>query len=172
MAISDELKAVYTSAPLDRYYVETLTLKHPIFREGDNHLGEFFMTNQRDGFTGTLEDSRVVEFMPVPFTAIPPNSEEQSDVQLQVGIDNASRTLMEYVEKLGRTPNVPILAVYRVYLSDDLTTVQNDPPLKLDIISVTATQQLISFTAGNSNKRNKPFPSQLYTTALYPGLAR
>ena len=171
MAISEELKAIYATAPIDRYYVETMTLKHPIFIDGDNHRGEFFMTNQRDGFTGTLEDGRQVAFEPVPFTAIPPNAEEQSDVQLQVGIDNASRQLMEYVEKLGSTPNVPILVVYRVFLSDDLT-VQNDPPLKLDIISVRATQQLISFTAGNSNQRDKPFPSQLYTTELYPGLAR
>jgi len=172
MTISAELKAVYATAPIDRYYIETLTLKHPIFREGDNSLGEFFMTNQRDGFTGTLEDSRVVEFQPVPFTAIPPNSEEQSDVQLQVGIDNASRQLMLYIEKLGETPNVPIVVTYRVYLSDDLNTVQNDPPLILDIISVRATQQLVSFTAGNSNQRDKPFPSQLYTTELFPGLAR
>lgn len=172
MTISAELKAIYTSAPVDRYYVETMTLKHPIFIEGSNHRGEFFMTNQRDGFTGTLEDGRQVEFQPVPFTAIPPNSEEQSDIQLQVGIDNASRQLMEYIERLGRTPNVPILVIYRIYLSDDITTVQNDPPLKLDIISVRATQQLISFTAGNSNMRDKPFPSQLYTTELYPGLAR
>jgi hypothetical protein len=171
MAISEELKAVYATAPIARYYIETLTLTHPIFRDGQNMSGEFFMTNQRDGFSGTLEDGRVVEFEPVPFTAIPPNAEEQSDVQLQVGIDNASRTLIEYVEKLGKTPNVPIVVTYRVFLNDDLT-VQNDPPLVLDIITVKATQQLISFTAGNSNQRNKPFPAQLYTTNLYPGLAR
>jgi len=171
MAISDELKAIYATAPVDRYYIETLTLKHPIFRVGSNIRGEFFMTNQRDGFTGELEDGRFVEFQPVPFTAIPPNAEEQSDVQLQVGIDNASRELMEYVERLGSTPNVPIVVTYRVFLNDDLT-VQNDPPLVLDIITVKATQQLISFTAGNSNQRDKPFPAQLYTTNLYQGLAR
>ena len=171
MAISDELKAVYATAPVDRYYIETLTLKHPIFRVSSNIRGEFFMTNQRDGFTGELVDGRFVEFQPVPFTAIPPNAEEQSDVQLQVGIDNASRELMEYVERLGSTPNVPIVVTYRVFLNDDLT-VQNDPPLVLDIITVKATQQFISFTAGNSNQRDKPFPAQLYTTNLYPGLAR
>jgi hypothetical protein len=171
MAISDELKAIYATAPVDRYYIETLTLTHPIFIGAQNLLGELFMTNQRDAFLGTLEDDRVVRFEPVPFTAIPPNAEEQSDVQLQVGIDNASRNLMEYVERLGSTPNVPIIVTYRVFLNDDLT-VQNDPPLVLDIISVKATQQLISFTAGNSNQRDKPFPAQLYTTTLYPGLAR
>lgn len=172
MAISAELAAVYATAPVNRYYIETMTLTHPIFIEGGNTTGEFFMTNQRDGFSGTLEDGRVVQFEPVPFTAIPPKSEEQSDIQLQVGVDNASRELMDNVERLGETPNVPIIVTYRVYLSDDLTTVQNDPPLILDVISLTATQQLVSFTAGNSNMRDKPFPYQLYTTELYPGLAR
>jgi len=166
MAISEALKEVYATAPIDRHYIETLELSHPIFGNG------FFMTNQRELLQGTLEDGRVVNFRPVPFTAIPPNSEEQSDIQLQVGLDNTSRELMVYLERLGRKPNVPIVVTYRVYLSDDPTTVQNDPPLVLDVISVTATQQFVSFTAGNSNMRDKPFPSQLYTTELYPGLAR
>lgn len=171
MAISEALKEIYATAPIDRYYMETITLTHPIFIEGENTTGEFFITNQRDGFSGTLEDGRTVAFEALPFVAIPPKSEEQSDVQLQVAIDNASRDLMEYVEKLGTTPNVPIIVTYRVFLSNDLT-VQNDPPLVLDIISVNATQQMVSFTAGNSNVRDKPFPSELYTTELYPGLSR
>jgi hypothetical protein len=171
MAISDALKAIYAHAPIDRWYVETLTLTHPIFKDAVNG-GNYYMTNQRDGFTGTLETGEVVDFLPVPFTAIPPNAEEQSDVQLQVAVDNASRQLMEYIEKMGSTPNVPIIVTYRVYLSDDYTTVQNDPPLVLDVANFKATQQFISFTAANSNQRNKPFPALLYTADLYPGLAR
>jgi hypothetical protein len=171
MAISAELAAVYATAPVARYYIETLTLVHPIFIEGTNRTGEFYMTNQRDGFTGTLETGKVVDFLPVPFTAIPPNAEEESDLQLQVGIDNVSRELMDDLEKLGRTPNVAIEVYYRVFLSDDLT-VQNDPPLKLDILAVKATQQMVSFSAGLTNLRSKPFPAQLYTVDLYPGLAR
>jgi hypothetical protein len=168
MAISEALKAVYATAPVARHYIETLTLVHPIFIENN---GSFYMTNQRDSFVGELETGDFVTFAPVPFTAIPPNQEEQSDLQLQVGIDNASRELMDNLEKLGQTPNVPIQVVYRVFLSDDLT-VQNDPPLTLDILAVKATQKMVSFSAGLTNLRNKPFPAQLYTTELYPGLAR
>jgi hypothetical protein len=170
VTISAELAAVYATAPVARYFIETLTLVHPIFAEGSNP-GNFYMTNQRDGFTGTLENGNTAFFEPVPFTAIPPNSEETSDLQLQVGIDNVSRQLMSRLEQLGNTPNVPIEIYYRVFLSDDLT-VQNDPPLKLDIVAVKATQKMVSFAAGLTNLRNKPFPAQLYTTELYPGLAR
>jgi hypothetical protein len=171
MAISAELAAVYATAPVDRYYIECLSLVHPIFIEAGNNQGEFHMTNQRDSFVGELEDGRFVTFTPVPFTAIPPNAEEQSDLQLQVAINNVSRDLMDNLEKLAQTPNVPIEIYYRVFLSDDLT-VQNDPPLRLDILAVKATQKMISFSAGLTNLRNKPFPALLYTTELYPGLAR
>jgi hypothetical protein len=171
VTISAELAAVYATAPTARYFIETLTLVHPIFSEPGNRDGSFYMTNQRDGFTGTLETGDSAFFNPVPFTAIPPNAEEQSDLQLQVGIDNVSRELMDNLEKLSQTPNVPIIVYYRVFLSDDLT-VQNDPPLKLDILAVKATQKMVSFAAGLTNLRNKPFPAQLYTTELYPGLAR
>jgi hypothetical protein len=78
---------------------------------------------------------------------------------------------MSNLESLGQTPNIPIQVIYRVFLSDDLT-VQNDPPLTLDILAVKATQKMVSFSAGLTNLRNKPFPAQLYTTELYPGLAR
>ena len=58
MTISAALAEVYATAPIDRHYIETLTLTHPIFIEGMNRRGDFFMTNQRDGFTGTLEVSQ------------------------------------------------------------------------------------------------------------------
>jgi hypothetical protein len=171
MSISPELAAVYATAPTARYYIECLSLIHPVFVEGGNNEGSFHMTNQRDSFVGELETGEFVTFNPVPFTAIPPNNEDQSDLQLQVGIDNVSRELMDNLEKIAQTPNVPIEIYYRVFLSDDLT-VQNDPPLRLDILAVKATQKMISFSAGLTNLRNKPFPALLYTTELYPGLAR
>jgi hypothetical protein len=79
---------------------------------------------------------------------------------------------MENLELLAKTPTEPIVIFYRVYLSDDSTVVQNDPPLQLDIMTVTATNHLISFNAGMTNLRTRPFPATLYTTVMYPGLAR
>jgi hypothetical protein len=168
MPISDELKAVYATAPVDRYYVETLELRHPGLPTGAR-----FITNQKDGWTGTLEDTITIEtFEYVPFAVIPPKSAEDSALSLQVAIDNASRSLMENLELLAKTPTEPIVIFYRVYLSDDSTVVQNDPPLQLDIMTVTATNHLISFNAGMTNLRTRPFPATLYTTVMYPGLAR
>jgi len=167
MPISDELKRVYASAPDDDYYIETLELRHSGLTNGAR-----FVTNQQDGLTGQLEDGSPVVYEFAPFSAIPPRSEEENNLTLQVAIDNASRSLMEELEAMAELPTEPIVVYYRVYLASDPNTVQNDPPLKLDIMNVNATQSVISFNAGITNLRQRPFPSMLYTTALYPGLAR
>lgn len=167
MAISNALKAVYTSAPVQRYYVETLSLEHPALAPAR------FLTNQRDGWTGTLEDGITVQaFEYVPFYVVPPQAEGDGAISLQVAIDNANRSLMDNLETLALTPTTPIILTYRVYLSDNTTIVQNDPPMVLDIMSVTASQFVISFEAGLTNLRGRPFPSKLYTVDRFPGLSR
>lgn len=167
MTISAELKRIYATAPTDDYYVETLELRHPNFPGGS-----VFITSQLNGFAGLLEDDTPVVYSYLPFVAIPPNSEEEGNLTLQVAIDNADRRLMEQLENLAEAPTDPVSIIYRVYLVSDPDTVQNDPPLKLDILSITATQNTLAFNAGLSNLRKRPFPAQLYTTELYPGLER
>ena len=171
MPISQELAEVYASAPYDLYYIETLQLSHPIFA-AEPVPGSVFLTNQREPLIGKLEDGSDVEYEPAPFVTIPPNDEENSALQLQVAIDNSSRRLMDNLERLSEYPQEPVRVIYRVYLSNDINTVQNDPPLSLEITSVTASQTAVTFNAGQTNLRRQPFPFQLYTTELYPGLAR
>ena len=168
MPISDELKRIYVTAPVDEYYIETLELSHPLFSDG----GVRYISNQRDGWTGDLETGGTVFFQYVPFSAIPPSGAENANLALTVVIDNTSKGLMDELELLSTQPTTPISLVYRVYLKSDPATVQNVPPLKLDILSVTATNNTISFVASMANLRGRPFPKVLYTTALYPGLAR
>lgn len=172
MAIDPDLAAVYTSAPVARHYVETLHLAHPGFPDlGDG--ANRYITSQRDGWTGTLEDGvTVVDFEYLPFSVVPPRQEGEGNVTLQVAIGNASRALMDELETLALTPTEPITIIYRVYLSDESTVVQNDPPITLSVPTVTATQTVINLNAGLTNLRTRPFPSVLYTTEQFPGLDR
>ena len=167
MPISDELAAVYVTAPVGKFYIETLSLEHPLFPDGVQYL-----TNKLGGMQAELEDSSSVWFPYVPFSAVPPSRAEAGAVEIKVGIDNTSLALMDELERLSEKPTDPIRLTYRVYLEDDLTVVQNDPPLKLEILSVSATTDAISFTAGLINLRGKPFPSVLYSTERFPGLVR
>jgi len=170
MPISPELAEVYATAPTDKYYVETLTLIHPIFENGVRHL-----TNHNGGWIGSMGDDYpggIATYNYAPFIASPPSDADQGAISLQVAIDNASRTLMEELERLSQFPSQPIEVIYRVYLSSDPQVLQNEPPLKLSVDTVTATQDFVTFNATITSLRNRPFPSQLYTTRLYPGLER
>lgn len=174
MPISDDLKRIYASAPVDVYYIETLQLNHPIFLEAStiNPSSSVYLVNQPGGLDAKLEDGSDVTYESAPFVAIPPNSQESNAIQLQVALDNASRALMDNLERLSQYPNIPITVYYRVYLSNDLTVVQNNPPLKLYVLNVTATTSTITFNAGLTNIRSKPFPNRVYNVDEFAGLAR
>jgi hypothetical protein len=167
MPLSDELKALYCTAPYGEYYIETLTLEHPLFPGGIRYI-----TNRLQGWGAELETGQNVFFEYLPFAVIPPDKAEQAAVELKVGLDNTSRALMDELENLSTQPTDPISLTYRLYLESDTTTVQNDPPLVLEVVGVTATQTSISFVAGLLNLRSKPFPSQLYSIENFPGLVR
>lgn len=167
MPISDDLKEVYATAPIDNYYVETISLEHPAFLNGIQYL-----TNKNGGWTGYTETGSFVAYDYLPFATIPPAAADQAQVTLQVAIDNASQALMQQLEDLSLFPSEPIAVVYRVYLSSDPYVLQNSPPLTLDVAGVTATQDIISFSATLTNLRNRPFPAELYTVVNFPGLQR
>ena len=161
MPISDELRRIYATAPVGVYYIETLELRHPGFAAESTYI-----TNEVGGL-----DAGPGFYQYVPFTIIPPKAGEDGSITMQVVIDNVSKTLMDELESVATAPTEPIIITYRIYLSNS-DVVQNDPPLVLEVTSVTADQNVISFTAGMTNLRGRPFPSMLYTTQLFPGLDR
>jgi hypothetical protein len=165
MPVSDELKRVYTSAPRDDYYIETLSIEHPL-------ITTRYLTNQYPSFTADLEDTTPITFEYVPFQVIPPRASEDAALSLQVAIDNTSRELVDELEILSAQPTEPIILKYRVYTASDLTSPANDPPMTLDITSLNMTNSIITFSAGTTNLRSLPFPKVLYTVEEFPGLSR
>lgn len=168
MPISLALQRVYASAPVDDHYIECLSISHPSMAFTTRYI-----TNELGGVTAGLEDAGGNQlFDYLPFAVMPPRAAEEANLQLQVQIDNVSRDLIDELEAAATDPTTPLEVIYRVYLATDLTVPQNDPPTKLDIRGVTVTNTTVAFTAGITNLRGRPFPSQLYTTELFPGLLR
>ena len=165
--ISEELKEIYASAPVDRYYVETLSLEHPTFEDGVRYL-----TNHFGGWIGTIESGFDVLYEHIPFATVPPTNAENAAISLNIVIDNTSRELMLELENMAQTPSQPITVMYRVYTNTDPKVVQNDPPLRLWVQTVIATQNSVSFSASTTNLRDTPFPGIVYTTDYFPGLDR
>ena len=167
MPISNALKNLYSSAPNDIYEIETLQISHPQFVQGPRYI-----CNQRDGFSAQDENSNPVFYEASAFSVLKPKGQIGGKIELQVTLDNTTRETMEDLERLSKSPTEPIEVIYRVYLSNDPNTVQNLPPLKLDILGVVATVRYISFVAGLPNFRFNPFPKYRYELEKFPGLVR
>lgn len=162
MTISAELRRIYASAPDDNYYIECMSLAHPGFASEI-----VYITNQLGGL-----NAGPGYFQYVPFRIVYPKAGESGALSMQVQIDNVSKSIMDELESIANAPNEPIIVTVMIFLANDLTTIQNDPPLVLNCSTFVATEDVVSFTASTTNLRSRPFPSQLYTTSLYPGLKR
>ena len=84
----------------------------------------------------------------------------------------SSREIVEQLDLAVTQPD-PIVAIYRQYLSSDLTSgPENDPPLELNLITVTADVFRVRATAGFPNLLNRKFPGLTYDLDTFPGLAQ
>jgi hypothetical protein len=63
-----------------------------------------------------------------------------------------------------------VSVIYREFLSSDLSSPQNNPPLSLTIMSVTADLYKVTAVASFANLMNKRFPTKEYSSEVFPGL--
>ena len=85
-------------------------------------------------------------------------------------IGNVDRAITAALE-LTNTSREMVLCTVRQYLPSDLLGPQNDPPLTMEIHDVNVDVFQAKATIGLPNYRNKRFPTQEYTTEIFPGLA-
>ena len=64
-----------------------------------------------------------------------------------------------------------VQVIYREFLSSDLSAPQNNPPLRMTIMTVSATVFKVTATAGFPDLMNRRFPSLEYDAQTFPGLA-
>ena len=88
---------------------------------------------------------------------------------LQITIDNVARDIMANLE-LAVTTSTPITVIYRMFLSSDLTGPQNNPPMALTIINISADVFKVVATATFGDLVNKRFPSVVYDVERFPAL--
>jgi len=166
MPITPELKRIYASAPFDARYVETLELSHPRFPR------TYYLANDVIAWTFLLESGAPQAFERVPFHIIQPAQDGRGQQDMELQIDNIGREAMEAIELAAANPEIPITAIFRVYLDRPDTMPQNDPPLILSLQAIVVTADAISGTATRADVLNRPFPSQVYNIDLFPGLDR
>jgi hypothetical protein len=148
----------------------TLELRHSSFTEPIRVVRDRANLIARLENTAPLNPGEVVLFIPFSFDFSKPEVLPGGIPQLTITIDNVGREVTANVE-LSLESTEPIKATYREYLGSDLLGgPQNDPPMHMDILSISCTPFVVTATAGFPQMVNKRFPTQAFSAEDYPGL--
>lgn len=169
MSLSAAIQEAYASAPPAVAELSTVELYHPTWGSPVR------LVRDRMALTATLEltapnnPGATVAFQPFPFDfTLPKKGEGRQELTLK--IDNASRLLMDLLEQMDITTQVPIRVIYRPYASTDLTAPAMNPPLKLTLRNITVDPQTFTASCGYADFANRRFPRKLYRVSDFPGL--
>ena len=164
--LSQAIKEAYASRPKIPIH-HTIELHHAAFtvpirvkRGAGDILAVLEATAPRDA-------GQQVTFLGFGFDIKPPDMSGKCTIE----IDNVSREIVRNIE-LSMEDSTPILMIYRAYIDTDLSGPQNNPPLELSLISITANAFRVTATAAMMNFNNKVFPGVTYTDARFPSLVQ
>ena len=168
--LSAAIKEAYASAPCDDIIYHTLEIYHSAFD------APIRVVRDSTDLTATLEATAPrnpgasVSFIGYPFDIVPPDTQTEGMPSCVIEIDNVSREILGNIE-LAMGSSEVITVIYRQFLSSALASgPENDPPLTLTVMAITANVFRIRATCGFSDLVNKKFPSVKYTLEQFPGL--
>lgn len=168
-SLSEAIKEAYASAPADVIIHHTIEMRHPSFASPLRVVRDYKSINATLEDTAPVDASTEVTFSAYAFDIVKPEINSDGRPQITIEIDNVSREIITNVEAAMQT-NDSIEVTYREYISSDLTSPQNDPPLHMTIVSITADIFRVSAVATFGDFTNRRFPAATYTSEDFPGL--
>ena len=190
MAITTELKEIYSNYEDTRRFYDTVQLYHPSFKTGtidiypsetsypsdtsypaeiDYAAQSFFLVRDDTNHTFNLEDATSQEFESYPFNVIQPQvGEDQQDIGIV--LDNVSGEILANIELALQNNAIPIVMTFRVYMDGDL-----DPqitPIELTLTDIVVDMFTVSCKASRADLFNRRFPhgENTYFNANFKGL--
>jgi hypothetical protein len=167
--LSQAIKEAYASAPANVVIYHTLELYHPNFtvpirvvRDYANLVATLEATAPRDAGLS-------VTFIAFNFDFVKPEITPNGLPQITITMDNVDRSIVANIEA-AMTSTGLITVIYREFISTNLTTPQNNPPLTLTIMTISADMFKVTATAGFPNLLNKRFPTLEYSAEVFTGL--
>lgn len=171
VTLSQAIKEAYASAPAGVIVYHTLELRHPAFTVPIRVVRDY------QDLTATLEASAPVDagqqvlFIGMAFNFTKPEINADGVPQMTIEIDNVSREIVANIEAaLGSTDLVEVTC--REYLSTDLSRPQNDPPLHMQVMRITADTFKVRAVCGFPDLINRRFPTLEYDAETFPGLVQ
>ena len=190
MAISNELKQIYSNYEDNRRFYDTVQLYHPNFNvevasgfpsdtlypsnalypSEANYIGQsFFLVRDDVQHTFNLEDSIPQVFQSYPFNVIQPQvGEDQQDIGII--LDNVSVEIINNVKIAAENISVPIEMTFRVYMEgDDESQIT---PIVLSLTEVSVDMFSITCKASRVDlfKRKFPWGENAYYDSKFKGL--
>lgn len=168
--LSEAIKEAYASAPSAQVIYHTLELYHSAFTVPIRVVRDHVSFMARLEASAPRNAGEVVTFTAFAFDVVPPDVSTSAVPQCVIEIDNVSREVLAQIE-LAMAGTGQIQVIYRAYLSgNENVGPENDPPLALEVLSISVTPLRISATCGFPDLINRRFPTQDYTASVFPGL--
>ena len=169
--LSAAILEAYASAPVDQVVYHTLELWHPAFSLPIRVVRDTASLDARIEAGAARDAGTIVTFVAYAFDVIPPDQTSDALPQCIIEIDNVAQDILVQIDAaIGSSQT--ITAIYRQYLSDQLTVgPENDPPLEMTLTQINATPLRIRAVAGFANLLDRTFPGLDYELETFPGLA-
>lgn len=190
MAISDDLKEIYSNYEDNRRFYDTIQLYHPNFNvevaagfPSDtlypsntlyptevNYVGQsFFLVRDDVNHTFKLSDGTDQEYTAYPFNIIQPQvGQDQQDIGII--LDNVSLGIIENIELAKENIAVPIMMTFRVYMEgDDYSQIT---PITLALTEIVVDMFTVTCKASRVDlfKRKFPWGENSYYDSKFKGL--
>ncbi len=167
--LTQAIKEAYASAPDNVIIYHTMELNHPAFSTPIRVVRDNVNLTARLETTAPMNPDEYVEFIALAFNFTKPEVSSTGVPQVQIEIDNVDRAIVANIEAAMGTTNMVTL-IYREFISTNLSAPQNNPPLAMTILTITADVFKVTATAGFPNLMNKRFPTLEYSAEVFTGL--
>lgn len=170
-SLSDAILEAYASAPVADVIYHTLEIWHAAFSVPIRVVRDYQPLDARLEAGAPRNPGALVTFVDYPFDIQPPEQNASSVPQATIVIDNVDQEILAQIDA-AVVSSTPITMIYRAFISGRETIgPENEPPLELTVLTLSATPLRITATAGFPNLLNRKFPAGEYTLDRFPALA-
>lgn len=170
-SLDEALQEAYASAPSKTVIYSTLEMIHPAFITPIRVVRDIVPLVATLEADAPVNPGEAVTFAGYAFELELPEINENANVELSITIDNVSLDIEDAINSALQSTE-KIEAIYRPYLSTDLSAPAMSPPLRMTVVSVSATQFKITARATIGDYANRRWPYEEYTVNRFRGLAR
>lgn len=168
--LSEAIREAHASCPVGLITYFTLEIRHPTLTEPIRIVRDNAPLTAYLEADAPEDPGAEVTFLAYAFDFQKPEVGPNGSPVMPVTIDNVGRDITIALENAVASTDV-IEITYREYLSTDLTGPQNDPPIHMELKSVSCDVFRVSAQAGFPDRATRKFPTLEYTTESHPGLA-